>query len=152
MKRTLVLVTALLLGAAGANAQMLKDNSKISYEARKKDANKYELIVHMKLEKGWHVYSIKPGGDGSLKPAIVSFRPDPKVKYVGGIKERGKLISEVMIEGDPKINMYADRVDYVQEVTVNGTTTVTGTYEYQICNDRTCLPATKKEFKIVVKG
>ncbi len=152
MKKILVLVAAAMLGTAAADAQLLKDNSKITYEAKKKEGNKYELIVHMKLEKGWHVYAMQPGGDGSLKATKVSFRQDPKVKLVGGVKEKGKLISEVMIEGDPKVNMYTDKVDFIQEVTVNGATTVNGTYEYQICNDRTCLPAAKKEFKIVVKG
>lgn len=148
----IILFFALLAGSAGARAQMLKDNSKISCEARKKSGNTYELIVHVKLEKGWHVYSMKPGGDGSLIPAEVSFKTSPKVQLKGSVKEKGKLITEAVDGVDGKINMYSDKIDYIQEAVVNGATEITGTYNYQVCNNMMCLPPASKEFRIVIKS
>ena len=154
MKRymTSIAVAVSVLTVGQVSAQMVKDNSKISCEAKKVSGNKYKLIVHMNLEKGWHVYSMQPGGDGSLIGANVTFASNPKVKPAGKIKENGKLLS-VSVEGvKGKINMYEGKVDYIQEAEINGATTVTGSYEYQICNDMMCLPPTRKDLKIIVKG
>lgn len=151
------MLSAICAVAAGclsntAQAQILKDESVWTYEAKQKAGNAYDVIIHLKLPKGWHIYSMKPGGDGMLMPPSFSFKKDPKVKLVGTVAEKGKLRSEVLIPGDPKINMYFDKVDYVQQVTVDGNTVVAGSFEYQICNDKTCLPPASKAFKIAVKG
>lgn len=135
-----------------AQAQILKDESVWTYEARQKAGHMYDLVIHLKLPKGWHIYALKPGGDGMLMPPSVTFNKNNKLRLVGGLKENGKLISEVIIPGDPAVNMYANKVDYVQQATVDGGTVLTGTVKYQICNDRTCLPPAEKDFKIVVKG
>ncbi len=150
---SVIAATALLCTGTWVNAQMLKDNSRITGEARKKAGNNYELVLHMKLEKGWHIYSMNPGGDGMLFGPKILFKKDPKVALQGGVQEKGKMISEVIIESDPKVNMYNDKVDYVQQAVIKGATEVSGTYQYQICNEKGfCLPPAKKEFKIVVKG
>jgi len=133
------------------HAQMIKDNTKWTFEAKKISGNDYELIVHAVLEKGWHVYAQKPGGDGSLIAPSFDFARNPKVKLVGGVKEKGKLISKVLIPGDPKVNMYSGTVDYVQKATLSGTKIITGEYTYQICNDNTCLPPTTKTMTFTIK-
>ena len=133
-------------------AQMLKDESKWTFEAKKKTGNKYDLIVHLKLPKDWHIYSFNPGGDGSLIPPVIKFKGSDKVKLEGKVKESGKLITETVDGIDGAIHMFKGNVDYTQSATITGNTTVTGTYMYQICNEQTCLPPTAdKPFKIDIK-
>src|ERR1017187_3938827 len=78
----------------GLLAQMVKDGSKWTFEAKKQTGDQYELIVHLKLPKDWHIYAFKPGGDGSLYPPAITFSKNGKVTLTGSVKEKGKLISE----------------------------------------------------------
>ncbi len=134
-----------------SNAQMLKDDSKWTFEAKKKSSNQYELIVHLKLPKDWHIYAFKPGGDGSLISPQIVFKKNDKIKLDGPVVEKGKLISEVLEGIDGKVNMYKNTVDYVQKATITGNTIVKGTYMYQICNEQACLPPTAdKPFTIAI--
>ena len=128
----------------------MKDESKWTFEAKKKSGDKYELIAHLKLPDHWHIYAFKPGGDGSLYPPAFTFSKNAAVKLTGAVKEKGKLLTEVLVPGDPKVNMYKGTVDYVQEATIAANTKITGTYTYQICNDEMCLPPANKKFAITV--
>ncbi len=146
-----LLVSALMLIAFSGNSQMVKDDSKWHFEAKKIKGDQYELIVHLNLPKGWHIYAFKPGGDGSLIAPEITFKKNDHVKLIGPVIERGKLISEVLEGIDGKVNMYKGSVDYVQKATISGSTTVEGGYSYQICNDAMCLPpAGPKPFRIQV--
>ncbi len=149
LKTTLIVLVGLLLSGQGF-AQMLSDDSKWSFEAKKKAGDQYELIVHLKLPKDWHIYSFKPGGDGMLIPPSITFKKNKDVKLVGDVKEVGKLITETLTGIDGVVNMYKDKVDYVQLATITGGTTVKGEYSYQICNDATCLPPATKPFSIKI--
>ena len=152
MKPFALLLSALILCTAfNSRAQMLKDESKWTFEAKKKTGNQYELIVHVKLPKPWHIYSFYPGFDGSLTPPSFTFDKSPKLTLNGKMAEKGKLISVVMIEGTPKVNMYSGTVDYVQQATITGAGTITGEYTYQICNDNMCLPPTTKKMTFTIK-
>jgi thiol:disulfide interchange protein len=148
--RAILFVLLSLIFTNGIFAQMVQDNSKWTFEAKKKAGNRYDLIVHLKLPEKWHIYSFNPGGDGmELAPAI-TFGKNDHVKLSGKVKEQGKLISEKMDGIDGIVNMYKGSVDYIQQATINGNTTITGAYSYQICNDEMCLPPAKKSFSIVV--
>ena len=80
-----------------------------------------------------------------------TFDKSPKLTLNGKMAEKGKLISVVMIEGTPKVNMYSGTVDYVQQATITGAGTITGEYTYQICNDNMCLPPTTKKMTFTIK-
>jgi thiol:disulfide interchange protein len=149
LKTSLIILLGLFF-AADVTAQMVRDDSKWTFEAKKKDGDKYELIIHLKLPKDWHIYSFKPGGDGSLLPPEFKFSKNSKVTLSGPVKEKGKLISETLVGIDGVVNMFKGTVDYTQAATISGNTKVIGEYSYQICNDQMCLPPTTKPFSIVV--
>ncbi|MCW3123815.1 MAG: protein-disulfide reductase, partial [Flavipsychrobacter sp.] len=112
--------------------------------------DKYELIAHLKLPVHWHIYSLKPGGDGMELPPAMTFDKNPMLILKGDLKERGKLLSETFPGIDGKVNMFKDHVDYIQTAVVKGNTKITGTYSYQICDDNMCLPPATKKFSIVI--
>jgi len=150
MSKALRAVVAILLSLCYTmgHAQIVPDDSKWTFEAKKKSGNEYELIVHLKLPPKWHIYSFKPGGDGMEIAPVIAFDKNADIKLNGPVKEHGKLITEVMDGIDGAVNMYKGKVDYVQVATIIGKPKITGTYKYQICNESMCLPPATKHFTI----
>jgi thiol:disulfide interchange protein DsbD len=143
----LLLISCLF--AASAFAQLTADPSHWSFEVKKKGQNKYDLVFHLKLDDGWHIYSLVPGGDGSLIPPAFKFSKTNVFKLEGKIKEKGKLITESN-EVVGVMHLFKNNVDYVQAVTVTGNSKITGTYLYQVCNDEKCLPSKTKPFSFEI--
>ncbi len=140
-----------LLFSFTSDAQMIQDPTTWSFEAKKTGDNKYDIILHVKLKEGWHIFSMNPGGDGLQIPPSFKFDKNPKIKLEGKVKESGKMYSftDEVVEGE--MHAYHDKVDYTQKITVTGNTTVTGKYGYQVCDESMCLPEKVKKFSIEIK-
>lgn len=131
-------------------AQVLEDPTTWTYEVKKKNTNEYELIFHVVLKDGWHIFSQTPGDDFLIPPDF-KFRDTGAVKFVGKIAERGKLKTEKMEGIDNPIHYYEKKADFVQVVRARPGTKITGEHRYQVCNDRMCLPPKEKRFEFIVK-
>ncbi len=144
VKVALVILLSLFVGGQSF-AQMVKNPTHWTFEAKKISAGKYQLIVHCKIDQvekkdmQFHVFSQNPGGDGTSKPTEIKFAKNDKVTYEGKPTEKGKLIHfDTEVAGI--INIYEDKVDFIQKATIKGNTKITGTYFYQTCNEHMCLP------------
>lgn len=150
LTRAVFIIVAIFLSATTLKAQMVADNSKWSFEAKKVNGNVYDIIFHLSLPKDWHIYAMNPGGDGSLYPPAFTFNKNKQVKLIGTVKEKGKL-EKIKIDGiDGIINEYKNKVDYIQRAEINGNTTISGTYSYQICDESKCINPTTKDFTLKV--
>lgn len=150
LKCALLLVLSLSLSPFGF-AQLIKDPTTWSYEVKKKTGGQYDLVFHLKLAEGWHIWSQKPGGDGFQIPPTFAFDKNSNVQLVGAAKESGKGKHTGMMDGvDGEVTYYEGAIDYVQTVKVTGKATIAGKHEYQVCNDQMCLPPKKKSFKFEV--
>jgi len=127
------------------------DPTNWKYEVKKKSATEYQLIFHLTVNKGWHIWSIHPGGDGSLIAPSFTFVPNGKVKMKGTVDEKGTPTTTSMDGIDGKVTYLSGTVDYIQNVTVTGNGKITGTQTYQVCNDRMCLAPKDKEFSFEIK-
>lgn len=141
-----MLLAVFTLFSFGLHAQITKDPTTWSYEVKKKTAGHYELIFHLKIKEGWHIYAFDPGGDGTLLSPEFNFDKNANVVLKGKIKQQGKLITETLEGVDGPVHMYKNQVDYVQEITAKANTKITGKHEYQVCDDHMCLPPKKKSF------
>jgi len=142
----------LLVFAAPSFAQMIEDPTSWKYEVKKKSATEYRLIFHLTLKPGWHIWSLHPGGDGYELAPTFTFDANPAVKMKGGITENGKKTVAKMDGIDGMVNYFAGKADYEQVVTVTGSAKITGKHEYQVCNDKMCLPPKDKDFVFEIKG
>lgn len=134
---------------SGVQAQMIEDPTEWSFEAKKVDGNKYDLIFHCNVNNGWHIYSLDPGGDGSFIPPSFTVNESPDIKLVGDVREEGKIIHET-IEDIGTVHYYK-KVDFIQTVELaKEDITITGEYGYMTCNDETCLPPKTLDFSIQV--
>lgn len=147
MKRIFYTLLALFIGQM-AVAQV-QNPAEWTFEATKKTADTYEVVITATIDPGWHIYSQNTGKGGPL-PTKVVFKPNPLVSLTGKVKEVGKLekVKDEIFKTD--VLYFSDRVQYVQTVKLKGKvkTNISGTVDYMLCNDHECLPPTKKSFDI----
>jgi thiol:disulfide interchange protein DsbD len=108
-----------------------------------KDA--YELVFHVDLDAGWHVYALDPGGDGSFIPPSFEFDKGAYVRS-GKIREVGTLVEEAAEGVDGKVRYFKGKADFIQTIKAKPGATVKGSYTYQLCNESICLPPKTKPF------
>lgn len=135
-----------IVSSYSAQAQVIKDPTEWTYEVKKTGNNEYELIFIVTLVGGWHIYAIKPGGDGTLIAPSFSYAKNAKMELVGEITETGKLITEHSEGIEELINYYSHKVKYTQKVKAKPGIIIKGTHTYQVCNDMMCLPPKDKDF------
>ncbi|GAA4466557.1 hypothetical protein GCM10023093_20840 [Nemorincola caseinilytica] len=147
------IVLLLLATAASAQFQQAPTASpaKWKYEVKKKSGNDYQLILHLELAKGWHIWSLTPGGDGFQIVPSVAFDNNPNVQLKGKLTEKGHATTTTMDGVDGKVTYLSGNVDYIQEVTVKGSTRITGKHTWQVCDDKQCLAPTDKDFVFEIK-
>lgn len=126
------------------------DPSIWTYEVKKKSANTYDLVFTVKLEAGWHIWSLQPGGDGSLRRPIFAFDKNPDIVVQGEVIEKGKKETLTLQGMVNKVVYYSDRVEYVQTIQVNGNATITGKHHYQLCSNLAILSPRIKDFTFQV--
>jgi cytochrome c biogenesis protein CcdA/DsbC/DsbD-like thiol-disulfide interchange protein len=152
IRKVFLAATLLMLLHQVGNAQsqnsLPADPTHWTFEAKKISGDKYNIEFHVTLDTPWHIYSFKPGAAGLLPPKF-TFNPNDKVKLVGAMQEKGKLIKEDDGVGDI-LHYYEKSVDYVQQAIVTGDTKIEGMYKYQVCNHTTCHNPVKKAFSITI--
>ena len=149
MKNIVLLVAMLVPVVSFAQGQKkIEDPAHWTYEAKKVNGDEYELTFKLKLDDGWHIWSLNPGGDGY--EIVPSFSFDRGVTTKSKLAEVG-YAKTVLMEGvDNKVTYLSGNVLYQQVVAVKGKTVVTGEHEYQVCNDNLCLPPKKVKFEVVL--
>ncbi|MES2329422.1 MAG: protein-disulfide reductase DsbD domain-containing protein [Bacteroidota bacterium] len=120
-----------------------------NYEAKKKTADTYEIVITADIEHPWHIYSQNTGKGGPI-PTSVTFKANPLITKNGAVKEVGKLEKIYDKNFETNVLSYSDKVQWVQTVKVKGgiKTNISGTIEYMVCDDSHCLPPTKKSFDL----
>jgi thiol:disulfide interchange protein DsbD len=142
----------LIVTAAVAHAQVLNP-VQWSFTSTKTGDKTYEIHLTANIQSGWHLYSQTQPADAINIPTEVLFNVNPLVSMDGKTKETGKM--EVYKDKRLGIsaNQYQDMVDFVQKVKlkVNTKTNISGTVEYQTCDDKKCLPPKKMTFNLALK-
>ncbi len=120
-----------------------------SYEAKKKSADTYDIILTANVDHSWHIYSQKTGKGGPV-PTSVTFKSNPLIVKSGAVKEIGKLEKVFDKNFNTDVLFFSDKVQFVQTVKVKGKakTNMSGTIEYMVCDDSRCLPPVKKSFDL----
>jgi thiol:disulfide interchange protein len=148
--KSILLVVLCLWGAGNAHAQITKDPTSWKIEAVKKQGNEYEIVFRMKLAKNWHIWSLKPGGDGLQVSPSFEFNKNADISLKGSVTEKGKAITGNMDGVDGIVTYFTDKVDYTQKVNIKQNTKIKGIYSYQVCDDKMCLPPKSVPFTVEV--
>lgn len=142
--KKIISVLVLIMAAFAVNAQILNP-VKLSYSAKKTAANQYELHIKASIDAKWHLYStVNP--DGGAEPTVLNFTA---VEKVGKLQEKGAM--KTIFEKSFGVNQkyFESTVEFIQVVKVKpGTKKVQGSIEYEVCNDKQCLPPKEVAFEI----
>ena len=143
---------ALLICLTTTSFSQVKNPVKWTFTASKTGPGKYTVNMKAVLEKGWHLYS-QQTPEGGPVPTTVSFTKNPLVTLSGKVKEIGKLETVFEKLFDVNVKQYSNEVTFQQSVTVKGSvkTNLAGSVEYMLCNERECLPPTKKPFTVALQ-
>ena len=124
-----------------------------SFSVTKTSDKEYEVHMKATIQNGWHLYSQKQPDDAIVMPTTFTINANPLFTREGKIKELGKM--EVMNDASLGIsaNQYSHTVDFVQKVKLKGNvrTNLTGTVEYQTCDDKKCLPPKTVNYSVAIK-
>jgi thiol:disulfide interchange protein DsbD len=149
MKRFFVFAALLIITGA------LKAQSPVSwiYSAKKIGDKTFEVRLTASIQPGWHLYSQTQPGDAIAIPTGITINKNPLVIMDGKVKEDGKLEKFRDEKLGISAHQYSNKVDFVQVVKLKGNakTNVTGSIEYQTCDDKKCLPPKTVNFSVALK-
>lgn len=152
----LLRVPALILSFCFLNAsgfaQGMKDPTNWTFDARQTAEGEYEINISLRLEPGWHIWSMRPEGDGMQIPPNFEIAKQASVSVMGPFVEQGDRTIEKMEGIEKPVAFFSGVVRYNTHIRAKAGTTIKGTYEYQVCNDNMCLPPTKKEFSLLLSA
>ncbi len=147
-----LIVFALALVSLGSQAQ-IPDPISWSFSSKKLDDKTYELHITATIKNGWHLYSQVQPEDAIAIPTGITFNSNPLLKLDGKIKEVGKMEKYSDKKLGISANQYSKKVDFVQVVKLKSTakTNISGSVEFQTCDDEKCLPPKTVNFTVALK-
>jgi len=151
MIKFLVCLPVLFLMAIAGNAQLSPITW--SFTASKIADKTYEVHMKATIQSGWHLYSQVQPEDAIAIPTGFALNKNPLLLLDGKIKEIGKMESFHDAKLDISANQYANSVDFVQVVKIKAKakTNLTGSVEFQTCDDKKCLPPKTVNFSIAIQ-
>lgn len=105
------------------------------------------------IASGWHLYSQSQPENAIAIPTEFLLNPNPLFVVKGKIREVGKMEKYTDKTLGTTAHQYSKMVSFVQtlELKAKVKTALTGTVEYQVCDDEKCLPPKKVPFTIALK-
>lgn len=146
--------TILLFALMIANAIYAQPNPvKWTFSAKKIADKQFEVEMKAVILPGWHLYSQQQPEDAIAIPTEFVLNQNPLLSLKGKIKEVGKMERYKDATLGVSANQYAGQVSFVQivELKAKVKTALSGTVEYQTCDDEKCLPPKKVPFTIPLK-
>ena len=150
MKR-LVFLLLCLATTLGINAQQL-DPAKRTFSVKETSPTEAELIVTVKLDNGWHMYSQHTDANGPL-PTVFEFSPSSDYQLVGKVSEP-KPHEEMDAMFGCIVKSFSGTVIFRQKIKrlSQKDFTVKGILSYQLCNDGSCIAPEDHDMVFKVKG
>ncbi|MBK0381510.1 thioredoxin family protein [Pedobacter sp. SD-b] len=150
MKKIFALWVLILTGFYGFS-QILKP-VKWSFSSQNINTKEAYLIATANIENGWHVYSLNIPDGGPISTSL-TFVKSADYKLDGKTTEAPKPISAYDNNFGMQISWHENKAVFKQKIKLNKPeTTVKGTLEFMVCNDKQCLPPEEVEFAIKVSA
>ena len=138
--RNLCLLIVLLLTSL-ATAQRVVKWSLVTPQAEIKAGTSTTVTVEAEIQKGWHLYSIKPVSEG---PLPTTFKAGDGVELTGAVEE-SKATTALDKNFGKDVFFFEDKATFKVPVKLPATGGAEISVRYQTCNERQCsLPQTAK--------
>ncbi|MFM6969691.1 MAG: protein-disulfide reductase DsbD domain-containing protein [Sediminibacterium sp.] len=147
MKKIITLFSVIWITAT-AVAQ-IQDPVDWSYSVKKVSADTYTFTATANIDGDWHIYSQTTGKGGPV-PTKINFNKNPLITIVGATKETGQVKQVYDELFKTTVRFIGETATYTQTIKVRGgvKTNISGFVAYMVCDDRQCLPPSKKTFDL----
>ena len=110
-----------------------------SQEIKKVSDCEFDLIFNVRIDAGWHMYSMKKAGEDGPNPTKITFQKSTDFDLVGATKE-SKPIEEMDKVFEMKVLYFVGKATFTQRIKLKTSSKIkiTGKYEYQVCTDEQC--------------
>ena len=134
-----------------SNFSQIFEPVKWNFELKKTSATTADIQINATIEDGWHVYGLNIPKDGPRATSIVFNKIENALK-VGELQAPSKLEEQYDANFNMELNWYSENAVFVQKIkfTDASKVKVKGQVEFMACNDKNCLPPTKKQFTLVL--
>lgn len=124
-----------------------------TFQARKTGDKTYTVVMAATIAPGWHLYSQSQPADAIAIPTEFVLNPNPLFTLKGKIKEVGKMQVYTDKTLGTSAYQFSNEVSFLQTIELKAKvkTALTGTVEYQVCDDEKCLPPKKIPFTVSLK-
>ena len=124
-----------------------------TFQAKKTGDKTFDVEMKATIAQGWHLYSQSQPADAIAIPTEFVLNNNPLFSLKGKIRELGKMEKYTDKTLGVTSHQYSGTVSFVQTVELKAKvkTALTGTVEYQVCDDEKCLPPRKIPFTISLK-
>ena len=124
-----------------------------TFSAKKITGEQDEVEMKASIIQGWHLYSQQRREDAIAIPTEFVLNQNPLLILKGKIREVGKMEKFKDATLGVTAYQYSGQVSFVQTVELKAKvkTALSGTVEYQTCDDEKCLPPKKIPFTIPLK-
>lgn len=146
--KKIVSLLAVVCISLSAVAQ-IQDPVEWSYSVKKVSADTYTFTATANIEGDWHIYSQTTGKGGPV-PTKINFNKNPLITIVGATKETGQVKQVYDELFKTTVRFIGETATYTQTIKVRGgvKTNISGFVAYMVCDDRQCLPPSKKTFDL----
>lgn len=153
----LLLLAVFVFAHSFSFGQADKETAKWSHTCKKLSGNEYELVFHLDLKKGWHVFTETDNIGKKKKKRLTlviphfAFDANKDVKLKDTIASKG-LLETKNIKHVGLVNIYSFKVLYTQILEATPGAKLTGSYTYQLCDDEEhVLPPVTERFVAELK-
>jgi thiol:disulfide interchange protein DsbD len=147
MKKIITLLSVIWITVSAA--AQIQDPVDWSYSVKKVSADTYTFTATANIEGDWHIYSQTTGKGGPV-PTKINFNKNPLITVVGATKETGQVKQVYDDLFKTTVRYIGETATYTQTLKVRGgvKTNISGFVAYMVCDDRQCLPPSKKTFDL----
>jgi thiol:disulfide interchange protein DsbD len=147
MKKIITLLSVIWITVSAA--AQIQDPVDWSYSVKKVSADTYTFTATANIEGDWHIYSQTTGKGGPV-PTKINFNKNPLITVVGATKETGQVKQVYDDLFKTTVRYIGETATYTQTIKVRGgvKTNISGFVAYMVCDDRQCLPPSKKTFDL----
>ena len=147
MKKIITLLSVICITASAA--AQIQDPVDWTYSVKKISAGTYTFTATANIEGDWHIYSQTTGKGGPV-PTKINFNKNPLITIVGTTKEIGQVKQVYDELFKTNVRFIGETATYTQTIKVRGgvKTNISGFVAYMVCDDRQCLPPSKKTFDL----
>jgi thiol:disulfide interchange protein DsbD len=148
MYKKLILTLAIIFQTVSSFGQIFEP-VKWTFELKKTSETTADILIQAAIDEGWHVYGLNIPKDGPRATSIV-FDKIESAQKVGELQAPSKLEKQFDANFNMELTWYTENAVFIQKIKFADASKVKvkGFVEFMTCNDKSCLPPTKKQFSL----